>query len=395
MPSSRLLHAALFCPTPEGFWGLPLLCWSEPGTGKTAAIKAAARRTGLPCKRLSPAECGEGQFGVVPVPMNGVLTYPPPDWIHELRMSIGEDAFEPAGVIFIDEISTAVPAIQAPLLGLAQFRTIGSYTFGPRVRTIAAANETIDAAGGWDLAPALANRFGHLQFDGLDASAWVAGLLGGFRAESNGPVIDAAAEEARVMAAWPSSIAKARGLVGGFISCRPELLHKRPAQGQAASRAWPSRRTVEYATYALAAAEIHHLSEIETDELIAAFVSLAWTAEFRTWVSSADLPDPADVLDGKVAWRHDDRRVDRTYAVLGACAALLTPDPGQDVSQIERRLARAEACWKLIGSVAKSVADAAVSPARALIDAGLTTKTVSKSAHVLSDLLPFLTQAGF
>lgn len=169
MPSIAMLRAALFTPTPEGFWGLPILGEGEPGTGKTSMLKSIARTCGLPFHRLSPAERGEGQFGVVPVPgADGYLHYPPPDWSKDL---------EHGGILFLDEINTAPPAHQGPLLGLVQLRVIGSHTFGPRVRTIGAMNSTEDAAGGWDLSPALLNRFGHLRFDGLDAQSWAVGLL--------------------------------------------------------------------------------------------------------------------------------------------------------------------------------------------------------------------------
>ena len=102
----RILHAAMFCPTPEGFFGLPILLWGPPGIGKTGMIRAFARSTGLPYERLSPAERGEGQFGVVPVPgEDGRLHYPPPDWSQK---------FERGGILFVDEINTAPPARTKP-----------------------------------------------------------------------------------------------------------------------------------------------------------------------------------------------------------------------------------------------------------------------------------------
>lgn len=380
----RMLHALMFCPTPEGFWGLPALLHGEPGTGKTATVKAL-RASGLHYYRISPGERGEGQFGVVPVPnTEGTLSYPPPDWSRE---------FADGGLLFVDEINTAPPMIQAPLLGLVQLRVIGSHTFGSRTRVLGASNSTADAAGGWDLAPSLANRFGHFDFEGLESSAWVEGLLGGFGSGETIAPADPRVEEARVIKAWPSADAMARGLIGGFITRRPELLHKRPEKAAAsASRSWPSRRSVEYAAVAYASAQVHGLNEIDTDELLAGFVGLGWVTEFRTWRANADLPDPADLLDGKVKFAHDERRLDRSLAVLSSCAALVIPEKSAN------RVARAAECWKLIGQVVKDTADIAIPAARALIANKITAQlgaVVGEAAKpVLFKLHPVLTAAG-
>lgn len=376
----NLLRAALMIPGPEGFWGLPLFLWGDPGVGKTHVIKAVCRALGLELERLSPGERGEGQFGVVPVPnADGFLDYPAPAWARKFR--------DRAGCIFVDEANTAPPgSIQAALLGLVQLRILGSHEFDRRTRTIAAANEVADAAGGWDLPLALANRFGHLDFDAGTAEDWGVAFLGGF-ADVEGSAGDAAAEEKRVLEAWPAADAAARGLVNGFITRRPELLHKKPSKG-AKVKAWPSRRTVTYASHALAGAAVHGLTESETDELMGAFVGEAWVREFATWRANADLPDPAAVLDGKATFTHDSRRLDRTLAVLGACAALVSPKAAAN------RKARAGVLWTLIGRVMDDAADAAVPAARVLVNASLVASTVPESKPVLNRLDKVLTASG-
>lgn len=377
----RILHASLFTPAPEGFWGMPIIQWGPPGVGKTQGVRAAAKRVNLPFERLSPAERGEGQFGVVPVPMDGFLRYPPPDWT---------ERFKDGGIIAVDEATTAPPAIQAPLLGLVQFRTIGSYQFGPRTRVIAMANEAEDAAGGFDLASPLANRFGHFDYEGLSPNEWAIALLGGFQDAEDSAVVDARAEEERVMAAWPVAVAMARGMVAGFIKARPELLYKRPERGSRTnSRAWPSNRSCENAAHALAAARVHSLNEIDADAYMAGFVGQAWVQEFATWRANIDLPDPADLLDGKVTFKHEVRRLDRTVAVLNACAALVIPQ------KAEKRTERAKACWKVIGEVAKDAADVAVPAGTALRRAQLVGGEIAAAAKpVLAKLWTTMAEAG-
>ena len=363
--NSKILHAALYCLAPELSWGLPILLWGAPGSGKTSFLGAAARRTNLAYKRISPAEQGEGGFGVVPVPMSdgGYLAFPPPAWSKPFTANGG-------GLIFVDEISTAPPALQAPLLGLVQLRTLGDFQFPSRTRIVGAANEAIEAVGGWDLASPLANRFGHFEFQGLDADEWSTALMSGFANTGDDlQSVNAEIEERRVMEAWPQAIAVANAVISGFIKRNPGKLHMQPkAHDAKASKAWPSRRTWQYAAHALASAQIHWLSEIDTDTFLSGFVGIGCVSELRTWQTQLDLPNPADVLDGTVKWQHDKRRLDRTLVVLGACAGLAAGD-----KDAKRRIVRGNRCWDLIGSVLEDAADCAIPAARLLKESKMTT----------------------
>lgn len=375
--SQALIRAILFTPSPEGFWGSPVLLEGEPGTGKTHAIAAVTRAVGLHYRRISPGECGEGQFGVVPVPAtDGYLHYPPPHWVRE---------FDSGGVLFVDELNTAPPALQAPLLGLVQLRAIGGTVLGPRTRVLGACNSTDDAAGGWDLAPALANRFCHLTFDGLPADQWVTGLLGGFASDADALTpVAATDEEARVMAAWPDAIAHARGMVAGFVTARPDLLHKRPDVQAANTRAWPSRRTWDYVVHALAGARVHALSAIDAHEWVCGFVGVGTAREFFSWLRLADMPPAADVLDGRTQFQIDSRRIDRTLAFFASGAALVVP------SDAVNRQARAAVLWQYISCALDSGApDAALPAMRALVRAKL-----FGDKAVFAKVFPFLKAAG-
>jgi hypothetical protein len=386
--NAKILHAAMFCQSPEGHWGLPILLWGDPGTGKTSFLADSAKRTGLAYKRISPAEQGECGFGVTPVPEDDggqYLNYPPPKWVKPFSTT-------GAGLVFVDEISAAPPALQAPLLGIVQLRTLGDYQFPTRTRVVGAGNEAQDA-GGWDLSPPLANRFGHFNFEGLSASEWGIALMGGFANmdDSDGLTGNAEAEERRVLAAWPGAIAYANGLIAGFIKRRPDLLHKKPHRGDAkASKAWCSRRSWNYAATAMASARVHGLDEIDTDTLLAGFVGLAAVQELATWRINLDLPNPEDVLDGKVAWKHDSKRLDRTLAVLGACSGLAAGEKNDKVKK-----ERGNKCWELIGAVLKDAADVAIPAARVLRDAKMIVPTQYPAyGEVGHKLLPILVQAG-
>jgi hypothetical protein len=369
----------------NGNWGLPLILWGKPGLAKTAITRLLAKTMGWHCEHLAPGERGEGAFGVTPVPVETksgrtVLAYPAPDWTTNFIDDDGDEV----GIVFFDEINTAPPALQPALLGGIQERRVGGHTFGPRVRVIGAANPVGHAAGGWDLAAPVANRLGHIDWPVPEAEEWGAWLLGGDEAVAS---INSKAEEDRVMKAWPDAFAKAAGLASVFVRRRPELLHKMPDDGDAAqSRAWASPRSWEYATRARAGAEIHGLNEIDTDELITAFIGTGAAGEWATWIEQADLPEPSDVLDGKVEFKHDPERLDRTDAVLSACAGLVTP------KKAEKRKDRSKALWGLMATIMEDAKDIVVPAMTAMVRAGLQKSTEARP--VLAKMHSVVSAAG-
>src|SRR5262249_15965957 len=140
---------------------LPALIWGAPGVGKTARINALAEALGWDSEMLRPGERGEGALGVVPVPSEDrkVLHYPLPDWAARLARAGG------GAVPFPDEIGSCAPALQPAIMGLALDGIIAGQKLPAHVRRIAAANPIDQAAGGWELAPALSNRFIHLTWE--------------------------------------------------------------------------------------------------------------------------------------------------------------------------------------------------------------------------------------
>jgi len=359
MDMQKIIKTVWFTPTHRG-WGLPLAFEASPGTSKTAQILQVSRTCGFYCEVLSPGERGEGAFGVVPVPDKGVLTYPAPEWTKRFEQ-------DGRGVVFLDELTTAAPALQPPLLGLFLEGRIGGYTLPAGVRLIAAYNKPEEAAAGYDLPAPVANRMGHMLFDAGDVEAWIDWLMteDGLGAGTLEP-INPEEEEERVLFRWSESFAVAKGKVAAFVKRRGELLHRMPpVHDPNASRAWPSRRSWEFATRALAASAIHDLTEDESISLVGAFVGTDVAGEFLTFLKEHDLPDPVELLDGKITFKHEPLRLDRTYAVLSACTALVVPP------KAARRDERARVLWTILHDIVKAGAkDVAFGPARRMAKAG-------------------------
>lgn len=153
---------------------VPVLLWGGAGLGKSSAVREMAEGAGLLCETVIASIREPSDFAGLPiVAQDGkAVSFAPPDWAQRL-------AAAGSGVLFLDEISTAPPAVQAALLRVVLERTVGDLPLPDQVTAVAAANPPEQAADGWDISPPLANRFCHLDWD-LQAREWADGVLGGF-----------------------------------------------------------------------------------------------------------------------------------------------------------------------------------------------------------------------
>lgn len=391
----NLFRAALFTPTEDGNWGLPLMAWGEPGVAKTGILRSLCDSEGLKLFVLSPGESGEGAFGVVPIPRDGKIYFDPPAWIDEVA---------DGGCVFLDEINLASPPIQAAIMGILHGKRVGGATLGKRVRCVGAANPPDVSAAGYELSSPVANRLGHVVWEAPSVDEHANYMLapehstGATRAAASRD--KATAEEDRVMKHWPEEWARAIGLETGFLRTQSTWKNKCPKPGDPkGGRAWPSDRTWTMATRALASARVQNklstdpdrprMTEADVEEFVASFVGDQAANAFFGWVARQDLPDPAAVLDGKVRFDHDSDRLDRTLAILTSGVALVLP------KDAKRRNERAEALWTLMGEIAQdeAVQDVLVYPAH-LLTKNILYKSKA-SGPVVRKLLPLLKAAGF
>jgi hypothetical protein len=247
--------------------GIPVLLWGSPGVGKTAYVYDLGRQNKLKVVGLVASLYEPADFAGYPVPGKNTMKFLPPSWVKELR----ED-----GILFLDEINTAPPAVQAALLRVVLERRVGDIKLSSSVKIVAAANPPELAAGGWELVPPLANRFIHLQFKPV-AAQWVSD----FPAYWNNPPQVPGLEETQ----WQQN----RVLVAAFIHRRPELLLQLPGESQPA---FPSPRTWDYVSRLLTTCP-------EPEEFILGAVGPGAGSEFITWQKALDLPTPQQLLDGR------------------------------------------------------------------------------------------------
>lgn len=262
---------------------LPVLLWGEPGIGKTAALHQLAESFGLPLTTVIASVHEPTDFSGLPVigadPAVHGVPMAPPDWAVRL-------AREGRGLLFLDELSTAPPAVQAALLRLVLERRIGALRLPAGVRIVAAANPRASAADGWELSAPLANRFVHLQWT-YDHDVVVRGL-GGTWPRAALPRLE--------QAALGDAVAYARRAVCGLLAARPTLVHQLPKTETRRGGPWPSPRTWDMALRLLAFGTAAGAARDVMSILVRGVVGDGPGLELLAAMDRMELPDPEDVL---------------------------------------------------------------------------------------------------
>ncbi|TVT45607.1 AAA family ATPase [Amycolatopsis rhizosphaerae] len=262
---------------------LPVLLWGEPGIGKTAALTQLAEALGLPLTTVIASVHEPADFSGLPVvgddPAVQGVPLAPPDWAVRL-VRAGR------GLLFLDELSTAPPAVQAALLRLVLERRVGALRLPSAVRIVAAANPRSSAADGWELSSPLANRFVHLQWT-FDHEVVVRGL-GGTWPRATLPRLDPGRLH--------EAVTFARRAVCGLLAARPGLVHQLPKNEANRGGPWPSPRSWEMALRLIAFAGAAGTSREVLSMLVRGTVGDGPGLELLAALDRMDLPDPEVLL---------------------------------------------------------------------------------------------------
>lgn len=221
------------------------MIWGPPGIGKSSIVAQTALAHKMEIVDLRLSQLAPTDLRGLPVADNGISRWYPPEFLPR----------EGKGILFLDEINLAPPAMQGMAQQLILDRRVGSYQLPDNWFVWAAGNRKEDRASVFDMPAPLANRFIHLAVEAHFDSFKVYALAHNVHEH-----------------------------IIAFLSFRPQLLHKLDAQ----QPAWPSPRSWMIA---------NRLYKVDLD--IAHVVGEAATAEFRAFLKLYNqLPDVEAILQG-------------------------------------------------------------------------------------------------
>jgi len=340
--------------------GQPVLLWGGPGEGKSRLVESVAEQLGRPCEVVVGSVREASDFAGLPVVEHGSVSFAPPRWATRC-------VERPDTVVFLDELTTAAPSVQAAMLRVVLEREVGDLRLPPTVTFVAAANPPELSAGGDDLSAPLANRFCHLDWE-ADPAGWSTGMLRGW-APRPVPVVPAAFAAHRDR--W-------RAIVVGFIRSRPATLRQVPTDVVGQGRAWPSPRTWDRAHVVAAAADAAGAGRDVIRLLVAGLLGQGPAIELLRFADELDLPDP-ELLLAEPDLLPTNGRVDLLLAALAGVTAAVAGDLSLD---------RWEAAWRVL-SVACDAgrADVAAMSATALVELRLDDWPAPRAAAAFAPML--------
>ena len=138
---------------------LPVFIWGAPGIGKSSIVKQIAKEKEMEFLdlRLSLLD---------PTDLKGI-----PFFNAETNEGVwAKPSFLPSeegtkGILFLDEINTAPPAVQASAYQLILDRRVGEYELPSGWSIVAAGNRETDRGVVYKMPPPLANRFVHFEME--------------------------------------------------------------------------------------------------------------------------------------------------------------------------------------------------------------------------------------
>ncbi len=146
---------------------LPVFVWGPPGIGKSSIVKQIAASEALEFIDLRLSLLDPTDLKGIPFfnPDTNEGVWAKPSFLPSVPNS--------KGILFLDEINTAPPAVQASAYQLILDRKVGEYELPEGWSIIAAGNRENDRGVVYKMPPPLANRFVHFEME-VDFNDWKA-----------------------------------------------------------------------------------------------------------------------------------------------------------------------------------------------------------------------------
>jgi hypothetical protein len=147
----------------------PIFLWGPPGIGKSELVAGITDELGGHMIDLRLGQMEPTDLRGIPFfnKEKGVMDWAPPIDLPDEELA----SQYPVVVLFLDEMNSAAPAVQAAGYQLILNRRVGKYRLPDNVVIVAAGNRESDKGVTYRMPSPLANRFVHLEMR-VDHSAW-------------------------------------------------------------------------------------------------------------------------------------------------------------------------------------------------------------------------------
>ncbi len=245
-----------------------VMLWGPPGVGKSQSIRELAFELEANTnKKVIITDVRLILFN--PIDLRGIPTANEDKtlavWLRPKIFDMNKSR-DVINILFLDEISSAAPSVQASAYQITLDRKVGEHELPENCIVIAAGNRVTDKAVAYQMPSALANRFLHLEIE-AEFGSWNR---------------------------W-AVYSGINPMVLGFLKFRPNYLHTfDPSKG---SLVFATPRTWELVS--------NILNNVSDDvnlvfDLISGLVGRGIATEFKGWVRVfKDLPDIEDIFNGK------------------------------------------------------------------------------------------------
>jgi hypothetical protein len=155
-----------FLSTREGHH-TPVMLWGPPGVGKSQMVAQVARKHGVPAIDVRLSQMEPSDLRGIPFRVGDVVEWAVPAMLPDAKRHGA------AGILFLDEITSAAPTVSAAAYQLILDRRLGEYRVPDGWAIFAAGNRQGDRGVTYSMPAPLANRFSHFTVD-VHLDDWVA-----------------------------------------------------------------------------------------------------------------------------------------------------------------------------------------------------------------------------
>ena len=145
----------------------PIMLWGPPGVGKSQMVAQIAAKHGAPMIDLRLSQLEPTDLRGIPFRVNEVVEWATPAMLPDAV----RHGYE--GILFLDELTSAAPAVSAAAYQLILDRALGAYEVPPGWAIFAAGNRQGDRGITYSMPAPLANRFAHFDVD-TNLDDWIA-----------------------------------------------------------------------------------------------------------------------------------------------------------------------------------------------------------------------------